>query len=252
MADIDEKDSPTDQDHSNGEKKAKKKHRKVRHHKKEEDGKEGKVRKKKKIRKSKSEIEIVDEPSSPVKPPPKPPNAGMSVEIAQLASGKKISHFQAMAMLRKALVASLMTKKTGNDKGEGKSHGKGNGEKKPGKQKEVNVDKTPSPTDIDIDVSSLPRQESGQSDTSGEEGPSASKAIVKVLQGPSKWKLVEAEFIEGKEPTDKCQWKALLMNDLFPRTNVTEEEIDEEYDEDSDEDDDDEDDGEDSCDEDAK
>ena len=45
------------------------------------------------------------------------------------------------------------------------------------------------------------------------------KLVNKVAGRTSKWKVVEKEFVQGKDVSKQDAWKLILLSDLFPKVS---------------------------------
>ena len=46
------------------------------------------------------------------------------------------------------------------------------------------------------------------------------KLVNKVAGKKSKWKIVEKEFVQGKDVSQNDAWKLILLSDLFPKVFI--------------------------------
>ena len=54
---------------------------------------------------------------------------------------------------------------------------------------------------------------------SGYQATAAVKLVNKVAGRTSKWKVVEKEFVQGKDVSKQDAWKLILLSDLFPKVS---------------------------------
>jgi len=159
----------------------------------------------------------------------------LSLEVQKMAEGKTLTHFQAMAMLRKALVASFIKPPSGKDKApemkstenrrlsavyemdkkmEGvnleekclllKSADKEEEEKTGGAKEEKGVKVEKGGKEEDLKAKNGPNS-------------TAVKLVGQVAGKKSTWKIVEKEFIQGRDVSKNDAWKLIFLSDIFPK-----------------------------------
>merc|ERR1712037_1056948 len=131
----------------------------------------------------------------------------LSLEVQKMSEGKPLTHFQAMAMLRKALVASFI-----KPTGKGKSPEMKNTENR--RLSEVHeVDKKMEEVNLE-EKCLLFKSSDKEAPTEKEE----EKGDEKEKDGEkSTWKIVEKQFIQGKDVSKNDAWKLIFLSDIFPK-----------------------------------
>jgi len=160
----------------------------------------------------------------------------LSLEVEKMSQGKQLSHFQAMAMLRKALVASFIATPSNSTKGVTEMKSTENrrlsddGEKNSLKGAKENEEETVPVEQVKCLV--LKDEVEEENDESSElrdkeqaSGSGAVKLVSKVAGKKSRWKIVEKEFVQGKDVSKYDAWKLILLSDLFPKGTTTFEDI---------------------------
>eukprot|EP00090_Calanus_glacialis_P021065 TRINITY_DN32503_c0_g1_i1.p1 TRINITY_DN32503_c0_g1~~TRINITY_DN32503_c0_g1_i1.p1 ORF type:complete len:196 (-),score=78.85 TRINITY_DN32503_c0_g1_i1:51-581(-) len=170
-----------------------------------------------------------------------------------MSQGKPLTHFQAMAMLRKALVASFIATPSNNKNGNVEMKSTENRRlSNEAVKEEPKEGQEPAPESVpvekvkclvlkdDPDEENLKDEDDKERKTSG-----AVKLVSKIAGKKSAWKIVEKEFVQGKDVSKNDAWKLILLSDLFPKGTTSMSDIMDEDEDDSDysgEDDDEEDD----------
>jgi len=164
----------------------------------------------------------------------------LSLEVEKMSQGKTLTHFQAMAMLRKALVASFVCPRNAN-KGT-KVEMKSTENRRLSGEDEENVRKVNLTNNKEADRETVPVEEVKclvlkgieeeeeeekveVSNQKEDEATAAVKLVNKVAGRTSKWKVVEKEFVQGKDVSKQDAWKLILLSDLFPKGTTAFEDI---------------------------
>merc|ERR1712156_65022 len=164
----------------------------------------------------------------------------LSLEVQKMAEGKPLTHFQAMAMLRKALVASFIKPPSGKNKApemkstenrrlsavfemDKKMEGVNLEEKCLLLKTEVEnkVESKEDKENIEEEgKENIEKEEEDKEEAVKEEPAEKSNAVKLVGQVAGKkssWKIVEKQFIQGKDVSKNDAWKLIFLSDIFPK-----------------------------------
>jgi len=168
----------------------------------------------------------------------------LSLEVEKMSQGKQLSHFQAMAMLRKALVASFIATPGNSNKGIMEMKSTENRRKSDDGEIAKGIEETEEETVPVEQVKCLVLKDDMENETEEsskeKQATDAVKLVSKVAGKTSRWKVVEKEFVQGKDVSKYDAWKLILLSDLFPKGTTAFEDIanDEETSEDDEDEDD--------------
>merc|ERR1712156_400490 len=156
----------------------------------------------------------------------------LSLEVQKMAEGKPLTPFQAMAMLRKALVASFIKPSSRKNKApEMKSTENRRLSavfEMDQKMEGVNLEEKCLllKTEVENTVESkegkenIKNEKEDKEEAMKEEAAEKSNAVKLVGQVAGKkssWKIVEKQFIQGKDVSKNDAWKLIFLSDIFPK-----------------------------------
>jgi len=151
----------------------------------------------------------------------------LSLEVQKMAEGKPLTHFQAMAMLRKALVASFIKPATGKDKAPEMKNTENRrlsavyevDKKMEGvKLEEKCLLLKSADKETGEDGKDEAKEENGSvEEEDGEKSSTAVKLVGQVAGKKSTWKIVEKQFIQGRDVSKNDAWKLIFLSDIFPK-----------------------------------
>jgi len=147
----------------------------------------------------------------------------LSLEVQKMSEGKTLTHFQAMAMLRKALIASFIKPPTGKSKEPEMKNTENRRlsdvHEVDQKMEGVNLDEKCLllKSSDEKKTATAVEEEEKKEEKDGEEKSTAVKLVGQVAGKKSQWKIVEKQFIQGKDVSKNDAWKLIFLSDIFPK-----------------------------------